>query len=160
MSRPRGRVLARGLIAALCVTVAAAGGVTAWHSHFRPPPCRAVRQFVDFNTATQASLKDKTYFPPAGSYDEPRVPSAADYRAWLDGLQRHADRITTPDLSAHAQRATQYARDFMADIERANAEIGRQDPLKTQLPPAAKTAAEDQRKFGAELAALVHACPA
>jgi hypothetical protein len=160
MFRQRRRVLTRRLVAALCVTIAGAGGFTAWHAHFRPPPCRAVHQFVEFNTAAQASLKDKTYFPPAGSYDEPRVPTAADYQAWLDGLQRHADRITAPELSAHAHRATQYARDFMTDVGRANAELGQQDPLKPHLPPTAKAAAEDQRKFGAEMAALAQACPA
>lgn len=160
MVRPRRRVLARRVIAALCVTIAAAGGFAAWHAHFRPPPCRAVHQFVEFNTATQASLKDKTYFPPAGSYGEPRVPTAEDYQAWLDGLQRHADRITAPDLSAHAHRAAQFARDFMADMAKVNAALDQQDPLNRRLPPEAKAAAEDQRKFGAEMTALARACPA
>ncbi|SPM33678.1 hypothetical protein MRAB57_1482 [Mycobacterium rhizamassiliense] len=160
MVRPRRRVLARRLIAALCVAIAAAGGFAAWHAHFRPPPCRAVHQFVEFNTAAQASLKDKTYFPPGGSYDEPRVPTAADYQAWLDGLQGHADRITAPDLSAHAHRAAQAARDFMADMAKANDALGRQDFLKPRVPPEAKAAGEDQRKFVAEMDALARACPA
>lgn len=159
MDRPGKRVLTRRLLAALCVATALAGGFTAWHAHFRPPPCRAVHQFIEFNTAAQASLKDKTYFPPAGSYGEPRVPTAADYQAWLDGLQRHADRITAPELSAHAHRATQFARDFMADIAKVNDKLGQQDPLTPHLPPEAKVAADDQHKFGAEMAALARACP-
>lgn len=160
MVRPRRRVLTRRLLAALCVAITAAEGFTAWHAHFRPPPCRAVRQFIESNTAAQASLKDKTYFAPAGSYGEPRVPTAADYQAWLDGLQSHADRITAPDLSAHAHRAVQFARDFMADMAQVNEELGQQDPLKPHLPPEAKAAADDQHKFGAEMAALARACPA
>jgi hypothetical protein len=115
---------------------------------------------IDFNRTAQASLRVKTHFAPAGSYEQDSVPTDADYRGWLDGLQRHAERVTAPGLSAHAHRAAELAREFMADMNQANAELGQQDRLTRQLPPSAKAAATINREFGDELGALQHACPA
>jgi hypothetical protein len=157
---PRKRVLARRWVAAACVAAAAAGMFIAWRVDEKAQPCWAARQMIDFNRTAQASLKAKTHFAPAGSYEQDSVPTDADYRAWLDGLQQRADRVTGPDLSAHAHRAAELARQFMARMDQANAELGKQDPLTPQLPPSAKAAATINRQFGDQMGALEHACPA
>lgn len=155
----RRRRIARGLLALVCVAAAAAGGVVAWRIDERAQPCWSVRQFIEFNRDTQASLKAKTRFAPPGSYEPDVVPAAGDYQAWLDGLQQHAGQVTAPELSAHAQRAAALAREFMKDANQMNAELDKQDPLKPQLPPSAKAAGQVNREFGDELATLARACP-
>lgn len=155
----RSRRIARGLLALVCVAAAAAGVVVAWRIEERAQPCWSVRQFIEFNRDTQASLKAKTRFAPPGSYEPDVVPAAGDYQAWLDGLQQRADEVTAPELSAHAQRAAALAREFMNDANQMSAELDKQDPLKPQLPPSAKAAGQVNREFGDELAALARACP-
>lgn len=153
------RRIARWLLTVWCVAVAAAGVFVAWRIDERAQPCRSVRQFIDFNRDTQASLKAKTRFAPPGSYEENSVPTDADYQAWLDGLQRRADEVTAPGLSAHAQRAAALAREFIKDANRMNDDLGRQDPLKTELPPSAKAVARANQEFGDEMSTLARACP-
>lgn len=143
----------------LCVATATAGLVVAWRIDERAQPCWSVRQFIAFNRDTQASLKAKTRFAPAGSYEQDSIPTGADYQAWLDGLQRRADQVTAPVLSAHAQRAAALAREFMKDANQMNDELGKQDPLNAKLPPSAKAAAEVSHEFSDEMAALARACP-
>ncbi|MGE2817943.1 hypothetical protein ACQI5H_22780 [Mycobacterium heidelbergense] len=118
-----------------------------------------MRQFIEFNRNTQASLKAKTRFAPPGSYGQDSVPTAADYQAWLDGLQQRANEVTAPELSAHAQRAAALAREFMKDANQMNDELGKQDPLNPRLPPTAKAAAQVNHEFGDEMATLARACP-
>jgi hypothetical protein len=79
-------VLIRRLLLVVCLVIAAAGAITAWRMHSQAQPCWAVQQLIDFNRTSQESLKAKTYLPPAGSYDEPRVPTDADYQAWIEGI--------------------------------------------------------------------------
>lgn len=155
----RSRKAARRLLTVCCVAVAAAGLFVAWRIDQRAQPCWSVRQFIDFNRDMQASLKAKTRFAPPGSYEPNSVPTDADYQAWLDGLQRRADRVTAPGLKAHAQRAAALAREFMKDANQMNDDVGRQDPLKTELPPSAKVVARVNQEFGDEMAALARACP-
>ncbi|EFG78397.1 hypothetical protein HMPREF0591_1689 [Mycobacterium parascrofulaceum ATCC BAA-614] len=143
----------------VCVAAAGAGLVVAWRIDERAQPCWSVRQFIDFNRDAQASLKAKTRFAPAGSHEEDSVPAPADYQAWLDGLQQRANQVSTPGLSAHAQRAAALAREFMKDVDQMNAELSKQDPLKPQLPPSAQAAGQVNHEFGDELAALTRACP-
>jgi hypothetical protein len=142
------------------MVIAAAGTFTTWRIHSHPPACRPVRALIDFNRTTQASLKAKTYLPPAGSYDEPRVPTDADYHAWTDGMQQRADRVTAPGLSAHAHRAAELTREFLTTTKQMNAELDKQGPLAPQLPPSAKAMARIERDFGDEMRALQDACPA
>ncbi|WP_233214662.1 hypothetical protein [Mycobacterium sp. 4858] len=142
------------------MVTAAAGLVIAWRIDERAQPCWSVRQFVDFNRDMQASLKAKTRFAPPGSYEQDSIPTDADYRAWLDGLQERANQVTEPGLSAHAQRAAALAREFMKDANQMNDELARQDPLNVKLPPSAKAAGEVNHEFGDEMAALARACPA
>lgn len=158
--RLRSRRSARLLLAAVCVAAAAAGGAQAWRIHEHSQPCWAVTQFVAFNRDAQTSLKAKTRFAPPGSYEQDSVPSAADYQAWLDGLQQRANTVTAAGLSAHAQRAAALASDFMQVSNQMNDEISRQDPLNTKLPPSAKTAAQISHEFALEMQTLAHACPA
>ncbi|OOK65269.1 hypothetical protein BZL29_7780 [Mycobacterium kansasii] len=147
------------MLAMVYVAVAAAGLVVAWRIDERAQPCWSVRQFIEFNRDAQASLKAKTRFAPAGSYEQDSVPAAADYQAWLDGLQQHANQVKAPGLSAHAQRAAALAREFMKDVDQMNAELSKQDPLKPHLPPSAQAAGQVDREFGDEMAALTRACP-
>ncbi|OBB90355.1 hypothetical protein [Mycobacterium sp. 852002-30065_SCH5024008] len=156
----RTRRTARRLLAIWCVAVTAAGLFVAWRIDERTQPCWAVRQFIDFNRDTQASFKAKTRFAPPGSYEQNSVPADADYQAWLDGLQRRANEVTAPGLSAHAQRAAALAREFMNDANQMNDDLGRQDPLKAELPPSAKAVARVNQEFGDEMATLARACPA
>lgn len=142
-----------------CVAASAAGLFVAWRIDERAQTCQSVRQFIEFNRDIQASLKAKTRFAPPGSYEQSSVPTTADYQAWLDGLQRRADEVTKPGLSAHAQRAAALAREFMNDANQMNDDIGRQDPLKSELPPSAKALARVNQEFGAEMATLARACP-
>jgi hypothetical protein len=153
-------VLTRRWVAASCVAAAAVGMFVAWRIDEQARPCQTVRAFIDFNRSSQASLRVKTHFAPAGSYEQDSVPTDADYRAWLDGLQQRADRVTAPGLSAHAHRAAELARQFLAETNKANAELGKQDPLKPEVPPSAKAAGTINREFGDEMGALEHACPA
>ncbi|WP_231996359.1 hypothetical protein [Mycobacterium scrofulaceum] len=155
----RSRKAARRLLTVWCVAVAAAGLFVAWRIDQRAQPCWSVRQFIDFNRDMQASLKAKTRFAPPGSYEQNSVPTDADYQAWLDGLQRRADQVTAPGLSAHAQRAAALAREFMKDANQMNDDLGKQDPMKTELPPSAKAVARVNQEFGDEMAALARACP-
>ncbi|MCV7313830.1 hypothetical protein H7J89_24905 [Mycobacterium paraffinicum] len=148
------------MLAISCVAVAAAGLFVAWRIDERAQPCWSVRQFIDFNRDMQASMKAKTRFAPPGSYEQNSVPADADYQAWLDGLQRRANEVTAPGLSAHAQRAAALAREFMNDANQMNDDLGRQDPLKAELPPSAKAVARVNQEFGNEMATLAHACPA
>ena len=69
------RGLTRRWLTALCVVAAAAGPVVAWRIDERAHPCWTVRQFVDFNRDTQASLNAKTRLAPAGSYEQDSVPN-------------------------------------------------------------------------------------
>jgi hypothetical protein len=158
---PRRRVLTRRrVLVLLCAVAAAAAMVVAWRVDEKAQPCWTVRQFIDYNRDAQASLKAKTHFPAAGVQgDEPTVPTDADYQAWLEGLQQHANRVTAPGLSEHAHRAAQLARQFMTVMNQANDEIGKQDFLDPHLPPSAKTAATINREFDAEESYLAHACP-
>ncbi|WP_264047760.1 hypothetical protein [Mycobacterium paraffinicum] len=156
----RTRRTVRRLLAISCVAVAAAGLFVAWRIDERAQPCWSVRQFIDFNRDMQASMKAKTRFAPPGSYEQNSVPADADYQAWLDGLQRRANEVTAPGLSAHAQRAAALAREFMNDANQMNDDLGRQDPLKAELPPSAKAVARVNQEFGNEMATLAHACPA
>jgi hypothetical protein len=103
MVRPRRRVLTPRLLAAPCVAIAAAGGFTAWHAHFRPPPCRAVHQLIEFDTAAQASLKDKTYFPPADSYGDARSAAGTDV------LGKNPE-IRDAEVAGHAEQQLAQAR--------------------------------------------------
>jgi hypothetical protein len=80
--RSRVQALTRRWIAAVCVMAAAGATIVLWRIDEQTQPCRPVRALIDYNRATQDSLKAKTYFPLAGSYDEPKVPTDADYRAW------------------------------------------------------------------------------
>lgn len=153
------RRVARGLLALVCVAAAAAGVVVAWRIDERAQPCWRVKQFIEFNRDTQASLKAKTRFAPPGSYEPDSVPAASDHQAWLDGLQQRANQVTAPELSVHAQRAAALAREFMNDVDKANDELDKQDPLKPQLPPSAKAAGRVNHEFGDELATLARACP-
>jgi hypothetical protein len=157
---PRKSRLARRWLAAVCVAVATAGGYTAWQIHVRAQPCWAVRQLIDFNRGAQDDLNAKTYMPPAGSYDEPRVPTEADYRAWTDGLQERADKVTAPGLAAHATRIPELARAFLEENKAANDQMRRQ-PIsqQTHVPPAANDMVSTNREFVAQLRALNQACP-
>lgn len=155
----RTRRTARRLLTIWCAAVAAAGLFVAWRIDERAQPCWSVRQFIDFNRDMQASLKAKTRFAPPGSYEQNSVPADADYQAWLDGLQRRADQVTAPGLSGHAQRAAALAREFIEDANQMNDDLGKQDPLKAQLPPSAKAVARVNQEFGDEMAALARACP-
>lgn len=155
----RSRGVVRGLLALVCLAAAAAGGVVAWRIEERAQPCWSVRQFIEFNRDTQASLKAKTRFAPPGSYEPDFLPAAGDYQAWLGGLQQRANQVTAPELSVHAQRAAALAREFMNDANQMNAELDKQDPLKQQLPPSAKAAGHVNREFGDEMATLARACP-
>jgi hypothetical protein len=151
--------LTRRWVAAVCVATAAAGMFIAWRIDEQAQPCQTVRALIDFNRTTQASLKAKTHFAPAGSYEEDSVPTDADYQAWIDGMQQHANQVTAPGLSAHAHRAAELAREFMTDMNQANVEMGKQDPLRPDLPPSAKAAGGINREFDDEMGALEHACP-
>lgn len=155
----RTRRTARWLLTIVCVAAATAGLVVAWRIDERAQPCWSVRQFIDFNRDTQASLKAKTRFAPPGSYEQDSLPAEADYQAWLDGLQQRADRVTAPGLAPHAQRAAALAREFMKDAKQVNDDLGKQDPLKVELPPSAKAAGQVNREFGDEMATLARACP-
>lgn len=155
----RRRRAARGLLALLCVVTVAGGLVVAWRIDERAQPCWRVRQLLEFNRNSMASLKAKTRLAPAGSYEPDSAPDRADYQAWLDGLQQRANEVTAPGLSAHAQRAAALAREFMQDINQMQDELRKQDPLKPTLPPLAKTAGQVNHEFGDELAALARACP-
>ncbi|WP_231999932.1 hypothetical protein [Mycobacterium sp. 1245852.3] len=141
------------------MATAAAGGVAAWRIHERTQPCWPVRQFVIFNRETQASLKAKTRFAAPGSYEPDSLPSAADYQAWLEGLQQRANNVTADGLSAHAQRAAALAQEFMQTSNKMNDEISRQDPLSPKLPRSAKAAAQISHEFGVEMDTLSRACP-
>lgn len=147
------------MLALLCVAAAAGGLVVALRIDERAQPCWRVRQFIEFNRDTQASLKAKTRFAPPGSYEPDSVPAAADYQAWLDGLQQRANQVTAPELSAHAQRAAALAREFMKDANQMNDELDKQDRLRPQLPPSAKAAGQVNHEFGDEMAILARACP-
>jgi hypothetical protein len=59
----------------------------AWRIDEKTQPCWAARQVIDFNRASQASLKTKTHFAPVGSYEQDSVPTTADYQAWIDGMR-------------------------------------------------------------------------
>lgn len=155
----RRRRVARGLLALLCAAAAVGGVIVAWHIDERAQPCWRVRQFIEFNRDTQASLKAKTRFAPPGSYEPDSVPAPGDYQAWLDGLQQPANQVIGPELSAHAQRAAALAREFMNDANQMNAELDKQDPLKPHLPPSAKVAGQVNHEFGEEMATLARACP-
>jgi hypothetical protein len=159
--KPRRRVLThRRVLVFICAVAAAAAMVVAWRVDEKAQPCWTVRQFIDYNRDARASLKAKTHFAPAGVQgEEDTVPTDADYQAWLQGLQQHADRVTAPGLSEHAHRAAQLARQFMTVMNQANDEIEKQDFLHPHLPPSAKTAATINREFGAEISTLEHACP-
>lgn len=143
----------------VCVAVVTGGLVVSWRIDERSQPCWSVREFIDFNRNMQASLKDKTRFAPPGSYEQDSIPTAADYQAWLDGLQQRANQVTAAGLSAHAQRAAALAREFMNDVNQMNDELGKQDPLKPRLPPSAEAAARVNHEFGDEIATLERACP-
>ena len=156
----RARVLTRRWLVALCVAIAAAGIFGAWHIHSHPPPCRAARALIDFNRTTQTSLKAKTYLPPAGSYDEPRVPTDANYRAWIDGMRQRANQVKTPGLAAHGQRATELASQSRQLWKQVGAELDAQKPFTSQLPPSMKPYATINREFTDEMRALEQACPA
>jgi hypothetical protein len=157
----RSRRFARRWVAIACVLIASIGAVTAWRIHDESQPCWAVRQLIDFNHAAQDDLKAKTYWPPAGSYDEPRVPSPADYRAWADGLRQRADRVTTPDLSVPAHRLADLAREFLDTSNSVNDQISKQPAgSPTHLPPQAQDVAKIAQQFDTELHALNAACPA
>jgi hypothetical protein len=147
-------------VAIACVLIAAAGALTAWRIHDETQPCWAVRQLIDFNHAAQDDLKAKTYMPPAGSYDEPRVPTDADYRAWTEGLQQRADRVTAPGLATHAHRLPDLAREFLDTSNSVNDQISRQPVGQpTQLPSEAHDVAKIAREFDTELRILDQACP-
>jgi hypothetical protein len=118
-----------------------------------------VRQFIDFNRDTQASLKAKTHFAAAGSDEPDSVPTDADYQAWIDGMHRYADRVTAAGLSAHAQRAAALASEALTVRNRMGAELNEQKPWQTHVPPAAKDWARLNHEFNAEMADLAHACP-
>lgn len=141
------------------MAAAAAGGVVAWRINERTQPCWPVKEFVAFNRDTQASIKAKTRFAPPGSYEQDSLPSAADYQAWLGGLQQRANQVTAPGLSAHAQRAAALARDFMKAANQMNDELSTQDPLRPTLPPSGKAAAQINHEFGVEMDTLARACP-
>ncbi len=155
----RAHVLPRRWAAAVCAVTAAAGMFIAWRIDEQAQPCQTVRALIDFNRTTQASLKAKTHFAPAGSYEGESVPTDADYQAWIEGMQQHANQVTAPGLAAHAHQAAELARQFMRDMNWANVEMGKQDPLKADLPPPAKVAARINREFDDEMGALEHACP-
>ena len=144
---------------AVCVVTAAAGMFVAWRIDEQAQPGQTVRALIDFNRTTQASSKAKTHFAPVGSHEGESVPTDADYQAWIEGMQQHANQVTAPGLAAHAHRAAEPAREFMRDMNQANEEMGKQDPLKADLPPAAKVAARINREYDDEMGALEHACP-
>ncbi|HEY9303104.1 MAG TPA: hypothetical protein VIO95_02295 [Mycobacterium sp.] len=113
---------------------------------------------IDFNRTTQASLKAKTYMPPAGSYDEPRVPTTADYQAWVDGMQQRADRVKPAVLSAHAHRLADLTREFLSAMNNVNAQL-EQEPEPIHVPPAAKDVAKIEHEYDDEMRAINQACP-
>jgi hypothetical protein len=157
---PRRLPTHRRVLVFICAVAAAAAMVVAWRVDEKAHPCWTVRQFIDYNRDAQAALKAKTHFAAAGVQgEEDTVPTGADYQAWLDGLQQHADRVTAPGLSEHAHRAAQLAHQFMAVMKQTNEELSKQDFLHPQLPPSAKTAASINREFDAEMGTLEHACP-
>jgi hypothetical protein len=158
---PRRRLLThRRVLVFICAVAAAAAMVVAWRVDEKAQPCWTVRQFIDYNRDAQAALKAKTHFAAAGVQgEEDTVPTDADYQAWLDGLQQHADRVTAPGLSEHAHRAAQLAHQFMAVMKQTNEELSKQDFLHPQLPPSAKTAGTINREFDTEISTLDHACP-
>lgn len=149
----------RRLLLVVCVVIATAGAFTAWRMHSQAQPCWTVRQLIEFNHTSQESLKAKTYLPPAGSYDEPRVPTDADYQAWIEGLRQRADRVKEPSLAAHGRRLADLARDFLTGMNTVNAQLD-QEPEPIHVPPAAKDVARIEHEFDDTLRALDKACPA
>jgi hypothetical protein len=155
----RSRGTARMSLIVLCLALAAVGTGVARRIDDRAQPCWPVRQLLIFNRDAQASLKAKTRLAPAGSLADNSVPTKADYQAWLDGLQQHADQVTDPGLSTRAQRAAALAREFMKVDDQVNKEVMAQDPLRPTMPPSAKMLAQINHQFIGELTALAHACP-
>lgn len=159
-TRSRVQVLTRRWIAAVCVMAAAGATVVLWRIDEQTQPCHTVRALIDFNRTTQDSLKAKTYMPPAGSYDEPKVPTEADYRAWTDGMQQRADRVTDSGLAVHAHRLAELAREYLSANTLMNTQLNQQPVGEpSHGPPAAKEVVKTNREFTAELRALNQACP-
>jgi hypothetical protein len=157
--RSRRARLTRCWVAVACVLIATAGTAAAWRIHEQAQPCWAVRQLIDSNRTTQDGLKAKTYFPPAGSFDEPKVPTDADYRAWADGLRQRADRVTAPGLAGHAHRAADLAREFLDESKVVNDKTAQQPMGESRPPPEVNDLANINREFVTELRALDQACP-
>ena len=150
----------RTVAIAVGTIIAATYMAVAWHVDQRAQPCWTVHRLIDFNDSAQASLKAKTHFAAAGSYEEDRLPTDADYQAWIDGMQRYADRVTAPGVSEHAHKAAALAAQLPAIRARFAAQTAQQKPGDpTGNVPAAREFAELNRNFNEEFAALKQACP-
>lgn len=160
MPHPRATRWTRLGLAVLCTTLAASGVIERQRIHEQNQPCWAVRQFIDFNRTTQEILRAKTYWPPAGSYDEPRVPTAADYQAWIDGLHQRADRVTTAQYALHAHRASDLATESRIVWARVGAEGQAQKPGEhLWTVPSMKDLDRVEREFLQEMVTLNRSCP-
>ncbi|OBK43307.1 hypothetical protein [Mycobacterium kubicae] len=159
-STTTGRTKRRRWIAGLFAVLLTAGIVETWLIHSESEPCRRVRALIDFNSSQQKHLHELTNFPPAGSSDEPTVPTDADYQAWADGMQQRAAKVTTPQLAPHAQRAAELANKSLAISKQLNAEMDARPFLDRSLPPSATAFMKLNEEFVGELRALDRACPA
>ena len=145
---------------AAAVLIAAVYMVIAWRIDERTLPCAIVHHLLDFNRASQASLKAKTHYAGAGSYDEDRFPTDADYQAWIDGMRRYADQVTAPGLSEHAKKAAALVAQWPAIKARLAAQSEQQKPGESIVDvPAAREFVDLNRDFNAESGALARACP-
>jgi hypothetical protein len=150
----------RRLVVAVAVVIATVYMVMAWRIDERTLPCATVHHLLDFNRSSQASLKAKTHFAAAGSYDEDWGPTNADYQAWIDGMRRYADQVTAPGLSEHAHKAAALVAQWPAIKARFATQSEQQKPGDTIVDvPAAKEFADLNRGFNKEFAALARACP-
>lgn len=155
---PRGRALLIS-IAAVTAVVLVVAALTAIANGGQSNGCRAVGELLRFNDSQMELMRSRTHIPSAGSYDEPSAPTVGDYKAWADGMKRHAAEVTEPGLTTHAQRAAELAKQSVLAIEQFRSESDTRDLLDMSLPPSAESYAQVTAELDEQMQALEEACP-
>lgn len=121
--------------------------------------CQNVDELIAFNKSQMEVLQSRTHVPAAGSHDEPSAPGEADYQAWADGLEKHADEVSDPELAKHARRAAELADQAVVVIRDFRTESSNRDILDLEPPPSVKKYGEVTARLNSEMQALENACP-
>ena len=149
-----------GTIVALAV-VLIGGGI--WWAFFgnghSSADCAPVKELLAFNKAQVDALNAKTKSPEPGSGETASQPSALDYRAWEQGIEDRAARVTgegLKDKASDLSKTVEHLVDAKIDYDAQHETVA----PGAQPPALAMVVSAFNSQFEAQVGQLAKECPA